>query len=62
MNLCKKCEDYFNDLGDFSFDCYGDGDCDKHGRFAFYTENLKIHCYECAVEENKCQMCGEKII
>jgi len=61
MHLCKKCEkeEKDNELSWLFNTVFGDGVCDKHGRFSFYRNNLKEHCYKCAVEKNICQICGE---
>jgi len=39
----------------------GDGKCEKHGRFAFYTNRLKEFCPACAREKDICQLCGRKL-
>lgn len=43
----------------FGGSCMGDGFCEKHGHFAFYNNDLKILCDDCAREKNICQICGK---
>jgi len=39
----------------------GDGNCEKHGSFAFQDDAPKILCIQCAKEENRCRVCGNNL-
>ena len=54
MILCSECKPPFKN-------CMGDGNCRKHGRFAFYNDRLKERCGRCAKAKNICQVCGKKL-
>ena len=59
MYLCQKCKDTKSER--MFYHILGDGLCDKHGRFSYSIRSLKVKCYQCALEKNICQMCGNKV-
>jgi len=50
MYLCEECD--ANPVNHM-IQVFGDGSCDKHGRFATYQRHLIVHCQQCADEKEK---------